>query len=288
MFSPRKTPVQPDDSEQGYRKIYGVFHWFLKVAVLRIFDDDYMAGPFFTFHMLDMSIAIVVVIFHFLHHLHDLDTVILSLSAFLAGVEVLLKIVGMVRRRQHVQRMLQTVLSDRSYRSAPTEAAICDKYQRLARKLLYVTVISYLTTCTMLLIYPVLAGELGNHVLPIGYAIPFLDYHQHPWYLANYILQIVQLHWVAIVFIGLDGPFYLFVCYSASQIEIMLEYLKRIGQNPDEDAEQGELIRKIFEAHTRLSEFLSECSFVYREIYLMQTLCSIGHICVSLFHIQLK
>ncbi|XP_053672486.1 odorant receptor 45b-like [Anopheles nili] len=279
-------------AELNYQRIYDTFHWFLKISMMRIFDDDFMVGPFqtalFYFHEFDFEISIVVILLHAFHYGDDIDTAILSVSAFVTAFEILLKINGMVYRRKDIISLIRTVLNDRSHLEGPSEAAICGKYLRLARKLLYITILSYLTTGVMLLSYPIVAGELHERTLPLGYSLPFIEYRRHPWYLINYLFQFVQVHWVVLLFIGLDGPFYLFVCYSASQLEILIVYLRQIGECPDDSAEQRRLIRKVFGQHTRLSEFLATCSKVYREVYLVQVLCSIVHICVSMFHIQLK
>uniref|UniRef100_A0A182PMQ5 Uncharacterized protein n=1 Tax=Anopheles epiroticus TaxID=199890 RepID=A0A182PMQ5_9DIPT len=276
----------------SYKRIYGVFRWFLKVLLLRIFDDDFLVDSvsttLFYFYQSEIIMSLCLIVVHAICYRNDLDTIILSVSAFVSVFEMLLKLNGMVYRRKQIVRMIGTVLSDRSHLDGSTEAAIRGKYLRLARKLLLITILSYLTTAIMLLIYPVLAGEIGEGTLPFGYSIPFVDYRKHPWYLMNYLLQIVQANWVAMVFIGLDGPFYLFVCYSASQLEILIVYLRQIGENPDNVQEQRRLIRKVFEIHIGLSKFLASCASIYREIYLMQVLCSIVHICMSLFHIQLK
>ncbi|XP_050072262.1 odorant receptor 30a-like [Anopheles maculipalpis] len=278
--------------ELGYNRIYEVFHWFLRITLLRIFDDDFLATPIttalFQFYVSEIVISLGAVAMHIVRYRTDLDTVILSVSAFAAALEVFLKLNGMVYRRKEIRQMIGTVLNDRSYLNGSLEAAICGKYMRLARKLLFITILSYLTTATMLLIYPILSGGLRERILPVGFSIPFVDYRKDPWYMLNYVLQIVQVNWVALVFVGLDGPFYLFVCYSASQLEILIVYLRQIGQSPDDVEEQRRLIRKVYAMHTELSKFLSKCSYIYREVYLMQVLCSITHICVSLFHIQLK
>nr|XP_040238965.2 odorant receptor 46a-like [Anopheles coluzzii] len=278
--------------ELSYNRIYEVFHWFLKISLLRIFDDDFLVAPvpttLFQFHETELVISLCIILLHAYSYRNDLDTIILSVSAFVSAFELMLKINGMVYRRKQIAAMLRTVLSDRSSLNGPIEAAICGKYQRLARKLLLVTILSYLTTGAMLLIYPVVSGGLADRTLPLGYSIPFADYRIHPWYLINYLLQIVQVQWVALVFVGLDGPFYLFVCYSASQLEILIVYLRQIGESPDNVQEQRRLMRKVFEIHTGLSQFVARCSSIYREVYLMQVLCSIVHICVSLFHIQIK
>uniref|UniRef100_A0A182S605 Odorant receptor n=1 Tax=Anopheles maculatus TaxID=74869 RepID=A0A182S605_9DIPT len=255
--------------ELNYNRIYEVFHWFLKITLLRIFDDDFLVTPIttalFQFYFLEITISLGTIVMHAVRYRSDLDTVILSVSAFVSALEVLLKLSGMVYRRKEIKQMISTVLNDRSYQNGPLEDAICGKYMRLARKLLIITIASYLSAATMLLIYPVLSGGIRERVLPVGYSIPFVDYYKDPWYMLNYMLQLVQANWVALVFVGLDGPFYLFVCYSASQLEILIVYLRQIGQR-----------------------FLSKCSSIYRDVYLMQALCSIVHICVSLFHIQLK
>ncbi|XP_053663167.1 odorant receptor 4-like [Anopheles marshallii] len=278
--------------EFNYNRIYDVFHWFLSITLLRIFDDDFLVAPFptaiFHFYQSEIAISLVAIVMHAVSYRNDLDAVILSVSAFVSGFELFFKINGMVYRRKQIAQMIRTVLNDRSQLNGPIEAGICEKYQRLARKLLFITILSYLTASIMLLIYPVLVGGIRERILPIGYSIPLVDYHKHPWYLINYLLQILQANWVAVVFIGLDGPFYLFVCYSASQLEILSEYLRRIGECPDNVVEQRRLIRKVFEMHTGLSQFLARCSSIYREVYLIQILCSIVHICVSLFHIQIK
>ncbi|XP_035907338.1 odorant receptor 49b-like [Anopheles stephensi] len=278
--------------ELSYSQIYKVFHWFLKLTLLRIFDDDFLVSPIttvlFQFFVSEIVISLVTIALHAVRYRTDLDTVILSVSAFVSALEVLLKLNGMVYRRKEIMQMIGTVLADRSYLRGPIERAICGKYMRLARKLLFITIASYLGTATMLLIYPTLPGVIQERTLPVGYSIPFVDYYKAPWYMLNYVLQIVQLNWVAFLFIGLDGPFYLFVCYSASQLEMLIVYLRQIGQSPDNVPEQRRLIRKVYAIHTNLSKFLSKCSYIYREIYLMQVLCSSVHICVSLFHIQLK
>ncbi|XP_049283918.1 odorant receptor 4-like [Anopheles funestus] len=278
--------------ELNYNRIYDVFHWFLKITLLRIFDDDFLVAPIptmvFHFYTSEIVICLVFVLLHALSYRNDLDAVILSVSAFVSAFELFLKINGMVYRRKEITQMIRTVLNDRSYLNGPMEAAICAKYQRLARKLLFITIVSYISTAIMLLIYPLLVGGIGERILPVGFSLPLVDYHKNPWYLINFVLQIVQVNWVALVFIGLDGPFYLFVCYSASQLEILIVYLRQIGENPDNVADQRRLIRKVFDIHSGLSKFLASCSKIYREVYLMQVLCSIVHICVSLFHIQIK
>uniref|UniRef100_A0A182LVY4 Odorant receptor n=1 Tax=Anopheles culicifacies TaxID=139723 RepID=A0A182LVY4_9DIPT len=278
--------------ELNYNRIYDVFHWFLNITLLRIFDDDFLVAPIpttmFHFYLGEIVISLTAIVMHAVSYRKDMDAVILSVSAFVSAFEVFLKINGMVYRRKEIRQMIRTVLNDRSYLNGPLEATICVKYQRLARKLLLITIVSYLTAAIMLLIYPLLTGGIAERILPVGYSIPLVDYHNSPWYQINYLLQIVQANWVALVFIGLDGPFYLFVCYSASQLEILIVYLRQIGESPDNVEEQRRLIRKVYDMHTRLSEFLARCSKIYREVYLMQVLCSIAHICVSLFHIQLK
>uniref|UniRef100_A0A182W739 Uncharacterized protein n=1 Tax=Anopheles minimus TaxID=112268 RepID=A0A182W739_9DIPT len=278
--------------ELNYNRIYDVFHWFLKITLLRIFDDDFLVAliptTMFQFYESEIIISLFVIVVHAVSYRKDIDTVILSVSAFVSAFEVLLKINGMVYRRKEIAQMIRTVLNDRSYLNGPVEATISKKYQRLARKLLFITILSYLSAAIMLLIYPLLTGGIEERILPVGYSIPLVDYHNSPWYQINYLLQIVQANWVALVFIGLDGPFYLFVCYSASQLEMLIVYLRQIGESPDNVVEQRRLIRKVFDMHTRLSKFLASCSNIYREVYLMQVLCSIVHICVSLFHIQLK
>ncbi|XP_052899534.1 odorant receptor 4-like [Anopheles moucheti] len=278
--------------EFNYKRIYDVFHWCLSVILLRIFDDDFLVAPIptaiFRFYQSEVALCLVIIVMHAVSYRNDLDAVILSVSAFVSVFEMFIKLNGMAYRRKQIAQMIRTVLNDRSHLNGPMEARICEKYQRLARKLLFITILSYLTTCIMLLSYPVLVGGIQERILPVGFSIPLVDYHKHPWYLINYLIQIVQGSWVALVFIGLDGPFYLFVCYSASQLEILIEYVRRIGECPDDAEEQRRLIRKVFELHTDLSKFLARCSSIYREVYLIQILCSIVHICVSLFHIQIK
>uniref|UniRef100_A0A182NUD2 Uncharacterized protein n=1 Tax=Anopheles dirus TaxID=7168 RepID=A0A182NUD2_9DIPT len=275
-------------AELSYQPIYDSIHWFLKIALLRIFDDDFLVAPIpkaiYYFIVSQMVTTLGLIVLHGYNYRDDTDTVILSVSAFFGALEVLLKLFGMVYRRKQLVQMIDTVLRDRSFQDGPHEAAICGKYMRLARKLQIVTKISYQTTGIMLFMYPVVAGKIGDRVLPMGYSIPFADYRLYPWYPINYVAQVVLMNWVATMFIGLDGPFYMFVCYSASQLEIAIVYLRQIGQCPDNEAEQRRLIRKVFDIHTELSR----CSDIYREVYLMQMLCSIVHICVSLFHIQIK
>uniref|UniRef100_A0A182Y081 Uncharacterized protein n=1 Tax=Anopheles stephensi TaxID=30069 RepID=A0A182Y081_ANOST len=278
--------------ELSYSQIYKVFHWFLKLTLLRIFDDDFLVSPIttvlFQFFVSEIVISLGTIAMHAVRYRTDLDTVILSVSAFVSALEVLLKLNGMVYRRKEIMQMIGTVLADRSYLRGPIERAICGKYMRLARKLLFITIASYLGTATMLLIYPTLPGVIQERTLPVGYSIPFVDYYKAPWYMLNYVLQIVQLNWVAFLFIGLDGPFYLFVCYSASQLEMLIVATKIDTEGvcyPHKPFQWGtnDLTHK-----PHVVRFLSKCSYIYREIYLMQVLCSSVHICVSLFHIQLK
>uniref|UniRef100_A0A182QQD7 Odorant receptor n=1 Tax=Anopheles farauti TaxID=69004 RepID=A0A182QQD7_9DIPT len=299
------------NAELSYRQLYQRFNWFLKIALLRVFDDDFLVTPMstviFYFYATQISISLTAVILHVIRYRDDIDSVILSVSAFVSALELVLKLIGMVLRRKQIVQMINSVLNDRSDQAGPIEAAIYGKYLRLAsmtslevivacgeilrvlhRKLLYVTIVSYLTAGAMLLLYPVVTGKIGKRILAVGFSVPFVDYHRDPWYLINYVLQVVQIQWIALLFIGLDGPFYLFVCYSASQLEILIVYLRRIGDCPDNVQEQRQLIRKVFNIHMNLSNFLAKCSNVYREVYLKQVFCSIVHICVSLFHIQLK
>ncbi|XP_058056571.1 odorant receptor 63a-like [Anopheles bellator] len=138
----------------------------------------------------------------------------------------------------------------------------------------------------MLIFYPVAAGLVKEQVLPVGCSIPFFDYTQHPWYIINYIMNAALIVLIALMFAGLDGPFYLFVCHSAAQLEILILYASRIGENPDNPDEQRRIVRKMFDIHTRMSDFSSKCSRIFQDIFLSQTICSTIHICVSLFHVQ--
>ncbi|XP_055530896.1 odorant receptor 63a-like [Wyeomyia smithii] len=224
---------------------------------------------------------------HIIRYKDDTDSLILSLSALISGTEVVLKIAGMVLNRTKGARLIATALNDKSYDDGPMERFVFLKYHKMCRKFMLITFFSYPFTGIMLLSYPVIAGKLDEYMLPVGYSIPYISYKQEPWYAINYCMIIVQGVWLALAFIGLDGPFYIYLCYSTCKLEILKNYVDQIGKS-DNIEDQRNLMRKIIAIHTDVLTFLKECSSYYQDIYLGQVLCSIGHICMSLFHIQLK
>lgn len=90
-------------------------------------------------------------------------------------------------------------------------------------------------------------------MLPVGYSIPFISHKQHVWYEIDYAIIILQGLWCALAFIGIDGPFYIYVCYMTGKLDILKSYIEHIGDT-DSVEEQRKLIRKIIEIHTHVSE----------------------------------
>lgn len=121
------------------------------------------------------------------------------------------------------------------------------------RTLMYITIISYPFTAFMLLSYPVIAGKLDEYMLPVGYSIPFISHKQHPWYEIDFLIITIQMVWCALAFIGIDGPFYLYVCYATCKLEILKSYIEKIGQTED-IKEQRSMMKKIIMIHTHVLE----------------------------------
>nr|XP_029732158.1 odorant receptor 63a-like [Aedes albopictus] len=275
----------------NYQGTFAVFRVFMLICGVNFFDEDFMVGPVNQFRFLGPYLSgfytVIACVLHLIRYLGDVDSTILSLAALFSAIEVMIKIGGMALKRKLGAKLINIILEDRSYEDGDLEWSVFLKYHTLARKLMYITIISYPFTALMLLSYPALAGKLDEHMLPVGYSIPFFDHKQQPWYVINYLIIVVQMSWCALAFIGTDGPFYLCVCYSTCKLEILQSYTAKIGETEDVE-EQRRLMRKIIEIHTHVLEFTRDCSDFYKEIYLSQVLCSIAHICVSLFHIQLK
>ncbi|XP_058456409.1 odorant receptor 94b-like [Malaya genurostris] len=274
----------------SYRETFDVFRLFMDICGLNIFDDNFAKGLVnlirFVVPPLSGLYTIIAIVIHMIRYLGDVDTTILSLAALFSALEVLIKVGGMTFKRLKAVALMSVVLSDRSYDDGPTERAAFLRYHTLARTLMYITILSYPLTALMLLLYPVVAGKLDDYMLPVGYSIPFIDHKQQPWFAINYCIIVVQMSWCALSFVGMDGPFYIYVCYSTCKLEILKSYIKKIGDSEDIE-EQRSLLRKIIHIHTDVLKFLKDCSEFYQEIYLTQVLFSIAHICVSLFHIQL-
>ncbi|XP_055527811.1 odorant receptor 63a-like [Wyeomyia smithii] len=275
----------------NFHRTYAVFHIFMVICGLDFFDDDFMVGTFNTLRFLgplgSIAIAYYMCIAHIIRYIDDTDSLILSLAAFISGTELVLKITGMVLNRAKGARLIATALNDKSYEDGPMERFIFLKYHKMCRKLMLITLFSYPATALMMLSYPVIAGKLDEYMLPIGYSIPHISHKQQPWYSINYFMISVQTIWLALAFMGLDGPFYIYLCYSTCKLEILKNYVDQIGESDDIE-EQRNLMRKIIGIHADILRFLKECSNFFRDIYLAQVLCSIAHICMSLFHVQLK
>lgn len=118
-----------------------------------------------------------------------------------------------------------------------------------------ITIVSYPFTALMLGSYPAIAGKLDEYMLPVGYSIPFISHKQHPWYAINYVIITIQMFWCALAFVGIDGPFYLYVCYSTCKMEILKSYIGKIGETENVE-EQRNLIRKIIAIQTHVLEYL--------------------------------
>ncbi|XP_039447656.1 odorant receptor 63a-like [Culex pipiens pallens] len=275
----------------NYHGTYAVYRVFMFISGVNFFDDDFMVGPLNMARFLGPAIAAILGTMSCMIHLHryldEVDQVILSLAAFFSGTELLIKMCGMALKRNKGAELLAVILNDRSYDEGPVERAIFVNYHGLARTLMFITIFSYPFTALMLISYPVIAGKLGEFLLPMGFSIPFISHKQHPWYEINYLIEVVQMLWCVIAFIGLDGPFYIYVCYATCKMEVMKTYIEQIGDSEDVEQQRG-LLRKIIGIHTHVLQFLRDCSDFYQEIYLAQVFFSIAHICVSLFHVQLK
>ncbi|EAT46338.1 AAEL002479-PA [Aedes aegypti] len=239
----------------NYRGTFAVFRVFMLICGVNFFDEDFMVGPVNMFRFLGPMLtgyySLVACFIHLIRYLGDTDITILSLDALFSAFEVLIKVGGMALKRKLGARLMKTILEDRSYEDGEIERFTFLKYHTLARKLMYITIISYPFTALMLLSYPVLAGKLDEYVLPVGYSIPFINYKQHPWYTINYLITIAQMAWCALAFIGCDGPFYLYVCYSSCKLEILKSYTEKIGETNDIE-EQRTLMRKIIKIHTQV------------------------------------
>ncbi|XP_058832068.1 odorant receptor 94b-like [Topomyia yanbarensis] len=274
----------------SYQETFDVFRMFMEICGLNFFDDNFAVGfiNFTRFVVPPVSglFSVVACIIHLIRYMGDVDSTILSLAAFFSACEVIVKICGMAYKRSKGLKLMSTVLDDRSYEDGPTEKAAFLKYHTLARTLMYITIVSYPFTALMLLSYPAVARKLNEYMLPVGYSIPFISHKQQPWYAINYCIIFVQMTWCALAFVGIDGPFYIYVCYSTCKLEILKSYIGKIGES-ENIKEQRNLLRKIIRIHTDVLKFSRDCSDFYQEIYLTQVLFSIAHICVSLFHIQL-
>ncbi|XP_055590977.1 uncharacterized protein LOC129743061 [Uranotaenia lowii] len=274
-----------------FRPTFTVFRVFMLICGVNFFDDDFMIGSFNMVRFLGPYLAgygtVLACLIHLVRYYGDVDSTILSLSALFSALEVLIKIGGMAVRRRKGAELIDTILNDHSYLEGDIEKNAFLKYHTLARTLMYITIVSYPFTALMLLSYPAIAGKLDEYMLPVGYSIPFISHKQHPWYLIDYSIIIVQMSWCALAFVGIDGPFYIYVSYSTCKMEILKSYIEKIGQSENVE-EQQDLLRKIIGMHNHVLQFLRDCSDYYKEIYLTQVMFSICHICVSLFHIQLK
>ncbi|XP_053685984.1 odorant receptor 63a-like [Sabethes cyaneus] len=275
----------------NFHGTYAVFHIFMVICGLEFFDDDFMVGVFNSVRFLGPLGSILVAIWtceiHMRRYIDDVDSTILSLSALISAGEILLKIMGMALKRKKGAQLIAKALNDRSYDDGPMERASFLKYHTMCRKLLCVTIFSYLFTALMIVSYPAIAGKLDEYMLPVGYSIPYISHKQQPWYTINYSIIIFHAAYLALAFIGLDGPFYIYLCYSTCKLEIIKNYVDQIGE-PNNIEDQRKLIQKIVGIHADVLTYLKECSDFYHDIYLAQVFCSIAHICLSLFHIQLK
>ncbi|XP_050094985.1 uncharacterized protein LOC126577412 [Anopheles aquasalis] len=276
--------------ESSYHQANGMVRALQTITLMRFLDKDFLVSKssrvLLCSHEINAFIILGAITVNAIQRRSNVDVVVSSALCVLSVMEIFYKLNRLIYLRKSIARMLELVLNDRTHLQGTMEEMVCQKYHRLARKLVWYTIIQYMLAGASIVVFPGHLHELDRKEPPLGITLPFVDNNQLSWYLVNYIMQSIVIFIIALMFAGLDGPFYIFIAYSAAQLEILINYSQCIGECSNSEEDNRRIIRKIFGVHTRLSSFLGKCSDLYRTIYLVQVVSSVLLICVALFHVQ--
>lgn len=249
--------------ECGFKKLHDLSFFFLQLAQLNVFCDQFDNGRWNQLRNISAGIFpflnLIFSLYAAFSYRHDIDELSLGINSTLVVTQMFCKVIDLFVHRKAHRELIETVQRDtESLKNDPIYRDMGITHFNKARKIMLL----YAFTLTMSLIGMILAPLIiliarNQLTLAVNIEIFFTNHTEPVGWIINFLYGIVYASQTAFYLIGYDSIFYNYVIYIELRFKMLEHMLSKIGDfngNYDRDDKHHVLIVNCYRLHAEIIE----------------------------------